>query len=536
MRTSARSKRWLRIVLCISAGALLAIAAIAAFLVIRFQPIARQYFISTLQSRYRSEVELGNLQISLYPTVRATGDNLVFWFNGSHEGPPLVRMRRFSFEAGLFNFFRTPKHINHLRLEGLEIHIPPRSGQSAAGNSGAPASTSANTSLGTAAFVLDEVIADGTSLEIAPRDPAKNPLIFEIAQLTLRTVGVGLPMAFHAGLTNPRPPGIIRSDGQFGPWNAARPVDTPLSGTYTFRDADLSVFKGITGKLSSDGRFTGQLGRLEVQGTTDTPDFALTVGGHPMPLHTDYQATVDGTNGNTVLHPVHARLARSEFEVSGTIDREPTKRDAVAAHKTILLDAKTGAGVIGAKARIEDFLRLSVRGEKPPMTGGIRFDAKVKIPPGETEVVERLQLDGTFGLTGVKFTSPDVQGKIAGLSHRAQGDPNDHDPDVTANFEGQFHLHNGQLGLPDLRFTLPGANVSLHGNYTLRSGALSFQGTVKLDATVSQMTTGVKSKLLRPLDPLFRRGDAGTVLPIAISGTRGEPSFRLDIGRILRRD
>ena len=58
---------------------------------------------------------------------------------------------------------------------------------------------------------------------------------------------------------------------------------------------------------------------------------------------------------------------------------------------------------------------------------------------------------------------------------------------------------------------------------------------MKLQATLSQMTTGFKSKLLRPIDPLFRRDGAGTVLPIGISGTRGEPSFRLDIGRILSR-
>jgi hypothetical protein len=129
-----------------------------------------------------------------------------------------------------------------------------------------------------------------------------------------------------------------------------------------------------------------------------------------------------------------------------------------------------------------------------------------------------------------------VQNKIAGLSHRAQGDPNDHDPNVLADFKGAFHLHNGQLALPDLGFTLPGANVNLHGSYALRSGALNFEGVAKLDATVSQMTTGFKSKLLRPLDPLFRRDGAGTYLPIGISGTRGEPSFRLEIGKILRRD
>jgi hypothetical protein len=69
----------------------------------------------------------------------------------------------------------------------------------------------------------------------------------------------------------------------------------------------------------------------------------------------------------------------------------------------------------------------------------------------------------------------------------------------------------------------------------LRSGAIDFQGTAKLDATVSEMTTGIKRLLLKPIDPLFRRDGAGTVLPIKISGTRGEPSFSLDIGRVLKR-
>ena len=330
----------------------------------------------------------------------------------------------------------------------------------------------------------------------------------------MHTVAIGQPMTFHTELTNPKPPGLIRADGRFGPWNASRPVDTPLAGKYTFRDADLSVFKGIVGELSSDGQFIGQLGSIEVRGTTDVPDFALKIAGHTMPLHTDFDATVDGVNGNTVLHPVHARLGRSEFDVGGSIERS-----ALETHKTILLSAKTGAA--HPDARLEDFLRLSVKSPNPPMTGAIRFDASVKIPPGATEVVDRLQLDGTFGLSGVKFTSPDVQQKIASLSHRAQGDPNDRDPNVTADFQGSFHLRDGQLALPDLRFTLPGANVSLHGSYGLRSGTLDFQGTAKLDATISQMTTGFKSKLLKPLDPLFRRDGAGTVLPISIGGTPG---------------
>ncbi len=490
-------------------------------LALRFQPVAREYFISTLQKRYKSDVELGDLHISLFPTVHATGDNLVLWFNGRHDAPPMVQIRQFTFDSSFISFFRTPKHIGRLRLEGLQIHLPPRTANT--GSASIPRAPASSTS--TAPFILDEVIADGTSVEITPKDPAKQPLVFDVRQLTLRTVGAGLPMAFQAQLTNPRPPGLIQCEGTFGPWDASHPVDTPISGKYVFHDADLSVFKGIAGMLDSTGTFTGQLDTMEVHGTTDTPNFSLHLADHPVALHTEFQATVDGTNGNTILHPVHARLGHSKFDITGAIER-----GALETRKTILLDAKT------PKAQLEDFLRLAVKGAQPPMTGGIRFDTKIKVPPGDTPVIDRLQLDGTFGLSAITFTNNDVQQKIASLSHHAQGNPTDHDSPVTADFQGGFHLLAGKLSLPDLTFKVPGANVSMQGSYGLRTGALDFRGNAKLDATVSQMTTGFKSKLLRPLDPFFRRDGAVTVIPIVISGTRGDPSFKLDMGQILKRN
>jgi hypothetical protein len=69
----------------------------------------------------------------------------------------------------------------------------------------------------------------------------------------------------------------------------------------------------------------------------------------------------------------------------------------------------------------------------------------------------------------------------------------------------------------------------------LLSQALDFHGTLHLQAKVSQTTTGIKSLLLKPIDPLFEREGAGTVLPIKITGTRGEPSFQIEIGKVLKR-
>ena len=57
-----------------------------------------------------------------------------------------------------------------------------------------------------------------------------------------------------------------------------------------------------------------------------------------------------------------------------------------------------------------------------------------------------------------------------------------------------------------------------------------FHGKAKLEATLSQMTIGWKSILLKPVDPFFRKEGAGLEVPIRVSGTESEPHVGLDFG------
>jgi hypothetical protein len=79
-----------------------------------------------------------------------------------------------------------------------------------------------------------------------------------------------------------------------------------------------------------------------------------------------------------------------------------------------------------------------------------------------------------------------------------------------------------------LQFDVAGASVQLTGSYRLRSGELDFHGILRLQAKLSQTTTGVKSFFLKAVDPMFKGKGAGTVLRIQITGTREKPSFGLD--------
>lgn len=77
--------------------------------------------------------------------------------------------------------------------------------------------------------------------------------------------------------------------------------------------------------------------------------------------------------------------------------------------------------------------------------------------------------------------------------------------------------------------------MRLHGNYGLRSEQLNFRGELRLQVKLPQATHGIKSLLLKPIDPLFHKKGAGTVLPIKVEGERSNPHFGLDVGRIFHR-
>ena len=141
-----------------------------------------------------------------------------------------------------------------------------------------------------------------------PRDPEKYPRVFEIHDLVMRGFGDADGATFEAALTNWKPHGRVTTRGTFGPWNADDPRATPLRGDYNFKDANLDTIKGLSGILSSTGTYSGRLERIQVAGETDTPDFAIDVAAQPVSVKTRFQAVVDGTNGNTFLERVEARV------------------------------------------------------------------------------------------------------------------------------------------------------------------------------------------------------------------------------------
>jgi hypothetical protein len=255
----------------------------------------------------------------------------------------------------------------------------------------------------------------------------------------------------------------------------------------------------------------------------EVPDFALADVGHPVALVAQFHSIVDGTSGNTWLQPVDAQFYDTRIRATGGV----VERDGESG-RTVSLDVEMNEG------RIEDVLRLAAKTRTPPMAGRMKLHAKFVLPPGPRDVIQKVRLDGSFQILAARFTKGSVQSKVRELSQKARPGREDPRENVASKFRGRFVMRGGVISLANVSFSVPGARVDVGGTYAMRSEALDFRGTVRVDAKLSQMTSGMKSVLLRLIDPLFRRNNA-TVIPITVRGTVEEPKVRLDIKRALTR-
>jgi AsmA-like C-terminal region len=508
-------------------GTLLIVVALAAtfeILLSRAEPILRARLTQALSARFHSRVEMGAFDVSLLRGFEVSGKDLAIYPYNIDSTTPTFSVRRFAFRTGYASLLRSPMHIGHVEVEGLRINLPPRSQRKQLPHlSNNPASQPSNLSI----FVAELDCTD-TVLTLGTDKPGKLPLRFVIQSLNLRTIGAGKPMDFTAVLTNPKPVGQIESRGYFGPWNAAQPGATAVGGTYSFHDADLGTLKGIGGILSSQGSYQGTLDKIVVDGKTDTPDFQVKISGHKVPLHTDFHAIVDGTNGDTYLQPVRAHFLHSFLTARGYVvhvQGEPGRH--------VYLD------VAMDQARIEDLLRLGVRTDPPVLEGPVKLYTRLDLPPGTQDVAHRLRLQGNFAIVNGRFSSEKIQNRVDEISLRSQGQVelahqearNGRYEIARSQMRGDFRLADASLDLSNLHYDIPGASIRLAGVYSLDGAKFNFTGTADMKATVSRMVGGWRGVLLMPFDKLFQKNGAGTEVPFKIDGTKSDPHFGLDFGR-----
>jgi hypothetical protein len=284
---------------------------------------------------------------------------------------------------------------------------------------------------------------------------------------------------------------------------------------------NLGVFEGIAGTLSSQGKFSGTLGHINAEGNVDVPDFKVSTSRHIDHLASNYNAVVDGTNGDTYLTRVESHFGRTTVISVGDIKGHRGQHG-----KTVMLTINVPQG------RVEDLLRLFTGSPRPAETGNVRLQTKVEFAPGPQGFLSRLRLDGEFGIGSGHFTDPQIQMPVNRLAESARGETKQQEQAdttiVLSNLKGHVSASGGIAKISKVSFTEPGTLAEIEGTYNLIDKKLNLRGVLHTSGKLADTKTGFKSLVLTALGPFLKKKSI-TVVPFVITGTANDPSFALDL-------
>jgi hypothetical protein len=503
-------QRWILVSVAVLA---LCIASGATLLAVNW-PFTQTAVTKALEDRFARDVKIRKFRSTYFPPG-CVAEGIEFLHRKRKDLPPLITLRTLTIRTGYSGLLRIHKLVNDVQVAGLHVLVPPKSHDSAPQTFPLTNSTSGKT------LTIGEITTDGAVLEFISEQPAEDRFTLKIDRLTLDHVGESDPVTFHARFSNTEPPGEIRSDGRFGPWNDDDPASTKISGSYTYEHVKLGVFEGIAGTLSSHGKFGGTVGHIDAEGDFDVPDFKVSGSAHEIHLASNFHAVVDGTNGDTYLTRVESHFGRTTVISQGDVKGHPGQHG-----KTVMLTMSVSQG------RIEDLLRLFAGSAKPAETGDVRLRTKVELPTGPQPFLRRLRLDGELGIGSGRFTDPKVQEPVNRLAESARGESKDQEEvnaaTVLSNLKGHFSADGGIAELSQISFTEPGTLAEIEGTYNLVNKKLNLRGVLHTSGKLADTTSGLKSAVLRALGPFIKKKSI-TVVPFVITGTSSDPSFALDL-------
>ena len=407
--------------------------------------------------------------------------------------------------------------INTLEITQMLFRIPPK------GVSRAPHPQSSDPG---GAFTIEHVEADTGVLEFLSNSQGEVATHVDVHHLRLDNATKSQPMIFHAAIRVPTPPGEVRAAGRIGPWQTSELASTPVSGTFTFQHVALAFLKGVSGDLNTEGKFSGVLGEISVQGTADVPDFRVIHSDHAVHLSSNYHVVTNATTGNTSIVNARSHWNQTTVNTTGEVIGVRHQKG-----KTVFLNAEVNRG------RLDDLLSLFTSHPQPSMRGALALRAHIVLPPGPPKFLERLKITGDFSADGIRFTNPRLQTEVDKLERSAAGGKKSDSapPVVLARLSGHAVAKGGTARLSHISIVSPGCNVTAEGTFDLMAKTVDLDGLLRTEGKLSDTTNGINSLVLKAISPLWRHRNSVSIIPFRITGTSSQPHFSVQLRRTTHR-
>ncbi len=515
----ARSKRLFRYGFILLAVVLVGVPAIYAIIFSLYWPFTEQNLIDVLQERSLRSVSVGHFQKSYFPPG-CVAEQVKFLRIKHKDKEPLLTIDKLVVETSYPHLLTFQWKLETVRVAGLHVMVPAKEPVGEPSPIMPLTYTDKRTSMPIAHLYADRAMLDFY------RESNPKPLRITIHKLAMDNIDTNTAFTYNVQLQNPEPPGTITSQGSFGPWNPNDVGNVPVHGSFRYDNVNLDFYKDLAGTLAANGRFDGNLARINVTGVADVQQFRLVDTSHQRRLLVNYETAVNATNGDVDLTQVRADFDRTSLLVKGSVKGVKGQPG-----KNVSVDISSD------RARIEDFMDLFISGKQAPVMGNANLQLHVAIPAERTSFLTALTATGSFGIVGGEFTDKDTEQSLTRLSDSATKEkahpPRDVADDtlVLSDLKGQVTARGGLAHLSHIEFQMPGAEATLDGTFNLLTYRTDMRGTLITKGDVSATETGFKSFLLKALTPFLKRENYAKVVPFVVEGPYGSVRISLDLGR-----
>ncbi len=475
-------------------------------------PFTKAVMIGTLEKRSLRTVTIGRFRNTYFPPG-CVAEEIRFLRIKHPDKAALLTIDKLVVRDSFLRLVLAQRRLQSVQVVGLHLMVPAREPT----GEPSPVMPLTHSDAGDA-VTIGEISADGAVVEFLASQPKQAPFRLLIKKLSLYDVGSNNPVAYKTEIENTLPPGLIRSSGKWGPWDPAHPETTPVDGSYTYENADLSKVPGISGTMTAKGQFQGTLGRIATTGQANVARFQVTGSSHAQDLRTDFDAAVDATKGDVTLNRVLATFNRTMLAVRGSVTQKSADLHVSSA----------------GRARVEDVLGMftSTNGAEP-LSGNVRLQGRIQLPAGDATFLERLAMTGTFGVDDGLFANQTTERELAKLSVSAVKGDREEDREnpqtVLSDVKGEVTATKGVANFERLEFSVPGADAKVGGTFSLKNYQCNMRGVLMTKGDIADTETGVKSVLLKVMTPLFRKKHHERMVPFKISGPYGKATVSLDL-------
>jgi AsmA-like C-terminal region len=497
-------------------GVLLVFALAVAVLTANW-PFTRAKLTSALQDRSHRIVSIQRYQTTYFPPG-CVAEGIAFLRHDHKDKPPIISLQKLVVRARWAQLLTFQHKVPEVDVYGMHVLVPPR-GPAADGKTHSVIPLNSSSSGKT--LSIETLFVHGAALDFLPGGNGKGAFHLELRDLKLSKVENEQPFRFDTVVENSIPKGTIHAKGSFGPWLPEEPGATPVEGTFEYNNAQLNTVPGIAGVLNSQGKFAGTLDHVEADGRLSVPNFRVAHSTHTENLQSDFQAVVNGTDGDTFLKSVHVSFGHTNIIADGSVISEPNHGGV-----TTLLHASVANG------RIEDLLTMFIASRASPLAGAISLHTAVRLHSGSRSFLERLEMSGDFESTGDRYRNPATQGAIDRLVQSARGETKkQEDADqgtALSRLTGHVTVQNGVAQVANLTLHAPETKARMDGTYNLITKDVNLTGTLQTDGKLSDTQQGFKSIALKVITPFLKKHKT-TVAPFEIKGKYGNVSTRLDL-------